>query len=145
MDVKMFRILMSWVRDLVTMMVSWNRASFYLPDRGWGSHSSWLRWRRMEIFISSRCVPSNDVAQEKTLNADCSKGFLRVRLPVHNVSRILGVIWAHTPLSFCERSRTLRELSFFLDPNISSSRGVMLVAGVNPSVVLSRFMAFWVV
>ena len=97
------------------------------------------------MSISSRRVHSNDAAQEKTLSAAGLKVFLGVKLPVHNASSILGVIWAHTPLSFCERSRTLRELSFFLDPNISSSRGVMLVAGVNPSVVLSRFMAFRVV
>ena len=94
------------------------------------------------MFISYRRVPSNDIAQENTMNADGSKGFLGVRLPVQNASGILGVIWARTTLSFSEMSRTLRALYFFLDPNISSFRGVRMVAGVKPSVVLSCFMAF---
>ena len=91
----------------------------------------------MEISISSRRVTSNDSAQEKTLNAAGSKGFLGVRFPLHNASSILGVIWARTPLSFSERSSTLRAFSFFLDPNILIYRGVRLVSGVNPSVLLS--------
>ena len=99
----------------------------------------------MEISISSRRVPSNYAAQEKTLNAAGSKVFLGVVLPVNNLSRILGVIWPRNPLSFSERSMTLRALSFFLDPNISSARGVILVAGVKTSIVLSSFMAFWMV
>ena len=97
------------------------------------------------MSISSRRVPSNDAAQEKTLHAAGSKGVLGVRLLGHNSSIILGLIWARTPLSFSERIRTLREFSFLLDPNISSARGVRLVAGVKPSVVLSRFMAFQMV
>ena len=79
------------------------------------------------------------------MDAAGSKVFLGAILPVHNASSIWGVIWARDPMSFSERSRTLRALSFFLDTKISSARGVRLVAGVNPSVVLSRFMAFWMV
>ena len=70
------------------------------------------------------------------MNAASLKGFLGVRLPVHNASRIFGVIYARNPLSFSERRRTLREWSFFLDINISNARGVRLVAGVKPSVML---------
>ena len=76
--------------DLATMMVSWNRASFTVSDRGWMSQSYWLRLRRMEVSISSRRVPSNDAAQEKTLNSAGSKGFLGVRFPVHNASIFWG-------------------------------------------------------
>ena len=50
------------------------------------------------MSISSRRVPSNYASQEKTLNSAGSKDFLGVRLPVHNTSSILGVIWARTPL-----------------------------------------------
>ena len=85
MDAKMFIILMSWLMDLATMMVSWNRAYFSLSERGWRSQLYWLRLRRMLLSISSRRIPSNDAAQEKTLNAAGLKGFLGVVLPVHNV------------------------------------------------------------
>ena len=99
----------------------------------------------MTISISSRRVPSNYAAQEKTLNAAGSKVFLGVVLPVNNLSRMLGVIWARNPLSFSGSSTTLRALSFLLDPNILSARGVRLVAGVKTYIVLSSFMAFWMV
>ena len=92
MDANMFKILLIWVMDLATMMVSWNRDYFSFSYMGWRSHSSWLHWRRMEMFIYSRRVPSNDASQDKTLNAAGSKYFLGVRLPVHNASSILWVI-----------------------------------------------------
>ena len=37
------------------------------------------------MYISFGRFPSNDAAQEKTLNAAGLKGFLGVVLPVHNV------------------------------------------------------------
>ena len=97
------------------------------------------------MSISSRHVPSNYAVQGKTLNTAGSKGFLGVRLPVHNTSSILGVIWERTPQSLSERIRTLRALYSLLDTNISNARGMRLVAGVMPYFLMSLFMVLRVV